>query len=177
MLPSARRQLGLLKSQGKLIPRESRLNLASGLVLSKLCYIMPIWGSAPAAHRRKAQVVVNAAARWAMGMPRKTKISNIMERAGWLSVVEQIRMTTLIQTWKTVHLRIPERIVDRMRITDNLLIEVDNPRLQFSKECMRWRSASEWNRLTDELRHTQTIAAFKRNIKRLIMSERIVEPD
>ena len=44
VLPSARRQLGLLKSQGKLIPQRSRLNLARGLVLSKLCYIMPVWG-------------------------------------------------------------------------------------------------------------------------------------
>ena len=44
ILPQARKQLGLLKSKGKLIPMSSRLNLARGLVLSKLAYIMPLWG-------------------------------------------------------------------------------------------------------------------------------------
>ena len=111
-------------------------------------------------------MLVNAAARWATGLPRKTRIAELMKRAGLLSVEEQIRMTTLVQTWKTVHLRIPERIVDRIEINEELLIEVENPRLQFSRECLRWRSATEWNKLTVELRQVQTIAAFKRQVKK-----------
>ena len=177
VLPAARKQLGLLKHQGKLIPRSSRLTLARGLVLSKLTYIMPLWGGAAPAHLRKVQVLINAAARWATGLPRRTRISTLMQKAGWLSVYEQIRMSTLVQAWKLVHLGIPARPLERLSITQDLEMEVQPPRLQFSNDCWRWRAAREWNRTPEELRHCLTIASFKRHIKKMILTQRPREPD
>ena len=50
VLPRVRRQLGLLKHQGNLIPKSCRINLARSLVLSKLCYLMPLWGGGHPQH-------------------------------------------------------------------------------------------------------------------------------
>ena len=177
VLPAARKQLGLLKHQGSLIPISSRLNLARSLILSKLTYMMPVWGGAKASHIRKAQVVMNAAARWATGLPRRTRVSTLMRRAGWLSVHEQIKMTTLTQTWKTIHLGIPLRVRQRMEVLDDLSIIVQEPRLLFSHDCLRWRSALEWNSLDESVRKVATVSAFKRQIKRLIIQQRPREPD
>ena len=123
ILPQVRKQLGLLKHQGKLIPRHCRLNLARGLVISKLCYIMPLWGGAAPANIKKAQVVMNSAARWATGLPKRTRITTLMARAG---------LSTMVQAWKLVYLKTPRRLLERTTITDDLKLEVQTPRLQFS---------------------------------------------
>ena len=177
ILPQARKQLGMLKSKGKLIPMSSRLNLARGLVLSKLAYIMPLWGGGAPAHIRRAQVLMNATARWATGMPRKTKIPDLMDKTGWLTIVEQIKLSTLVQAWKLVHHRLPHRILNRMNITQDLKIEVDNPRLQITAAGIRIRAAREWNQVPDELRYTLSIGSFKRQAKKMILLQRNREPD
>ena len=111
---------------------------------------------------------MNATARWATGMPRKTRIPDLMDRTGWLTIVEQIKLSTLVQAWKLVHLRLPHRILSRMNITQDLKIEVVNPRLQITAGGLRTRAAREWNLIPDELRYTLTIGSFKRQAKKLI---------
>ena len=85
LLTQVRKQLGRLKLHGTLIPESSRRNLARGLIASRLNYLQPLWGGAPEAYIRKAQVVLNSAARWATGLSKRTKISKLMalnQRAG-----------------------------------------------------------------------------------------------
>ena len=117
LLPGARRQLGMLRHQGKSIPMKSRATLARGLVLSRLYYLMPLWGGASRALVNKAQVLVNSAARWATGLGKKTRIATLMKEAGWLSVQEQVKMATLVQTWKLLYLKIPARLLERITVT------------------------------------------------------------
>ena len=104
LFPQVRRQIGLLRHKGKLIPLSSRNNLARGLILSKLNYLMPIWGGATKKYIRKAQVLVNNAARWVTGVTRKTKTRILMKTVGWFTVEEQIKIATAIFTWKLVHM-------------------------------------------------------------------------
>ena len=86
LLPNVRKCLGSLKHVGKMIPTGSRNILAKGLVTSKLSYLIGIWGGTTRNYRRRAQNVLNIAARWVTGLPRKTRISTLMESAGWLDV-------------------------------------------------------------------------------------------
>ena len=86
LFPQTRKQLGHLKYLGKLIPKSSRLNLARGLVLSHLNYMMPLWGGAGLTYINKAQTLLNSTARWCTGLPKRTKTSTLMERTGWLSI-------------------------------------------------------------------------------------------
>ena len=88
LLPQVRKQLGMLRHQGKLIPPKNRNNLAKGLILSRLSYLMPLWGGGGAteAYLRKAQVILNTAARWATGLDRRTKTTTLMKTAGWMTI-------------------------------------------------------------------------------------------
>ena len=115
-------------------------------------YLMPLWGGAPESHLRKAQVIQNAAARWCTGMGRRTKSTRLLDKTGWLSVVEQIRQATAVFTWKLVHLGKPRRLLDRFQINHDLSITMDQPRLLFMKNCLRWRAVSQWNDLPQSLR-------------------------
>ena len=44
LLPGVRKQVGQLKYLGRLVPLSSRMNLANGLILSRMTYLMPLWG-------------------------------------------------------------------------------------------------------------------------------------
>ena len=145
LLPAIRKQLGHLHHIGKLIPNSCRINLANVLILSRMSYLMPLWGGAPEKYLSKAQTVMNATARWATGLPRRTRISTLLEVTGWLSVREQARVATAVQVWKLVHYGKPQRLQERMTVLDDLTIQVQDPRLMFSHNHFRWRATREWN--------------------------------
>ena len=89
-LPSVRRQLGALQYLGNNIPMSCRKVLVTGLIQSRLNYLMPLWGSLTENHIIKLQTVWNKAARWATGLRKKTKISKLMKESRWLSIREII---------------------------------------------------------------------------------------
>ena len=177
LFPQVRKLLGQLRHIGKMIPRRSRLTLARGLVLSRLCYLMPLWGGAAKTHIGKAQIIMNAAARWATGLGKRTRVRKLMEETGWLTIEEQIRMSTAVLSWKLVHLKKPERMRERMLVTEDYKLMVEDPRLQFVEDCFRWRASRQWNQLSDEMRQLNSVSAFKRRLRQLILTERARLPD
>ena len=96
LLPQCRSLLGLLRHRSNLIPRSARRNLVNGLLLSKLRYLMPLWGSVSESLLNKAQILLNTAARWITGLGRKTKIRTLMEAAGWTTIREQVRLSIAV---------------------------------------------------------------------------------
>ena len=125
---------------------------------------------------KKAQVILNSAARWCTGLGRRTRTNQLMAKTGWLSIKEQVKISTLVFTWKLVHFGKPRRLLERMTLTQDLEIQVEIPRLKFSEQCLRWRAANLWNGIPGILRHITTIASFKRQIRRLVLSERTWDP-
>ena len=71
LLPTLRRNLGALQHLGKKIPLGCRKIMATGLIMSRLIYLMPLWGSSTDNYLRKAQIVWNKTARWTTGLRRR----------------------------------------------------------------------------------------------------------
>ena len=117
-----------------------------------MSYLLPLWGGASETLLRKAQIVVNTAARWVTGLGRRTRIDRLMKIVGWLSVKEQVKLATLVQTWRLVHMSKPQRIKDKLEVTEDFRLRTQGPRLQFSRTCFRWRAVEEWNELQQEHR-------------------------
>ena len=176
MLPAARKQLGLLRHLGNKIPRRTRNNLARGLILSRLNYLMPLWGGASDTLINKVQILLNTTARWVSGCGRRTRVSKLMETVGWYNIREQIQISTALQSWKVVHWDRPLRIRDRWTVSEDRLITLPGPRLQLSMGCFRWRAASQWNHLPSRLRDENSISSFKRMLKRHVLDGRDLDP-
>ena len=180
LLPQVRRQLGHLRHQGRLIPKASRRNLVQGLIVSRLSYLLPLWGGATESYLRRAQVVLNTAARWSTGLGKRTRIQTLMEAAGLMSIKEQTKISTAVLTWKIVHLSKPMRLKEKMTVTQDFMIETTVPRLEFSTNCFRWRATQQWNDMSSEMRQEQSLIAFKRQYRRKVLDERCqgtLEPD
>ena len=73
LFPSLRRLLGALQHQGNKIPFSCRRTLAAGLIHSRLIYLLPLWGSVSNNMLRKAQTILNKAARWTSGNGKEDK--------------------------------------------------------------------------------------------------------
>ena len=111
-------------------------------------YLMPLWGGVTNKYLRKAQVIINTAARWVTGLTRRTKTTELMKAVGWFTVTEQVKIVTSIFTWKLVHRSKPARLLEIITVLDDFSLQVNEPRLQFSKLSYRWRAGEQWNSYT-----------------------------
>ena len=149
-----------------------RKNLAQGLILSHLTYLLPLWEGASQSLVNKVQIVLNVAARWATGLGKRTRVHDLMQAAGWLSIKEQIMTTTTISTWKAVHLGKPPRLAHKLVIKEGMRLEIPPPILLFTRSRYKWRAVDQWNSLELDLRQEPSISRFKRIIKTLVLQNR-----
>ena len=172
LLPKLRKQLGLLKFIGKEMTFQGRKLLANGLILSRLCYIMPIWGGTPHKYRKKLQIVLNNTARWVSNSSKRTSKSKLMKTLGWLDINELIEYQSLNTMWKLVHLRKPESMFENISVDNNFIIETSEPRLINTSTSFRWRTTLLWNELPQEIRMIASLPRFKNKIKLWIINRR-----
>ena len=91
VLPEARRKLGALQTLKTKLPQQSRLQLATSLVISKLVYLIPLWGGgATQKYVNNAKILMNKAARFVTNLPKRTRIRTLLDKCNWLSVREMI---------------------------------------------------------------------------------------
>ena len=122
-------------------------------------------------------MILNATARWVTGEGKRTKISRLMELTGWLTIKEQVEVSTALLTWKMIHLNRPERPRGRLSLNDHLEIQVEPPRLLLTEEAYRWRSAREWNKIPLNIRQMENANCFKKNLKKWILQRRTTPGD
>ena len=177
VLPAIRKQIGALKQLGAQIPKQSRKAIAEGLIQSKFNYLIAQWGGATKNLMKAAQRLQNKAARWVTCSSRRTRTRKLLKDTGWLSILEMTKYHTLVQLWKIIRLQKPLIMTELFTTTNEDLITTTIPRLQFTKQGFRWRSADTWNLLPGEIRSIQNLPKFKRQVKNWIKSLRNPEPD
>ena len=177
LLPAARRMLGSLKHQGANIPKACRKLLASTMVMSKLTYLMPIWGGTTPNNIRQAQILQNSTARWVTGMKRRTRIKDLISACGWLTIRETIEQHTVVMMWKMLHQNTPKHLSRKLVREEDFKIRQEGSRLQFTERSLLQRGTKHWNTLPLDLREISTLSIFKRRLKNWIRSRRDQEPD
>ena len=177
LLPTLKKQLGALQHLGKKVPLRCRKLIATGLILSKMTYLIPLWGSSTKNYMRKAQAVWNKTARWTTGLNRRTRTKELMVQNNWLTVQEMVRYHSTVLMWKTIYNRKPRHIFNKLDIDENYKIDQNESRLQFTRRGYRHRTTTHWNEMTEDLRTNQSIASFKKSLKSWIIDRRNQEPD
>ena len=178
VLPEARRKLGALYTLRKVLPQESRLQLATNLIISKLVYLVPLWGGATFNYLRKAQILMNRAARFVTCLPKKTRIRTLLEKCNWLDVIEMTTYHSLLQVWKIIRTGKPEYLRRRITVQPDNTISTTKPRLQFTATCFRWRTTDQWNSLPEDIRGLLNFKPFKQQLRKWILDQRLpIIPD
>ena len=173
--PKIRRQLGAMKMLANQLPRGSKKLLMEGFLISKMQYLLTLWGSVTS-HKSTAQRILNKMARWVTGCNKNTRISSLMEQVGWKTIQEMEFSQSLGIMWKIVHHGIPARLNERIVVEDDLHLTTRASRIQFTDSSFLTRNVKLWNSLEPDTRGAGTLSKFKRLIKEWIAAKR-VEPD
>ena len=112
LLPAVRKQLGVLSSLRQSLSLKAKLQLANSFIISRLNYIVCLWGNTTTNQIRKAQVCLNAAARFVLTARKSTKQSELMSRCNWLSIEELIEFHSLLQLWKLLRWKVPQSLTE-----------------------------------------------------------------
>ena len=166
ILPAVRRQIGMISRLASNMGFKARLHLTNSLVISRLSYMICIWGNTTPNYITRAQIVLNMAARVVTQKDKFTSQKTLMNECGWLNIRELTMYHSLTQLWKTVWWHIPGHLDDRISITDdNNTLMTSKPRLQITMNGYRQQSVKNWNLLPAQLRTEKNISRFKKGVK------------
>ena len=124
VLKTLRSTIGALTHISKNMNVKCRLLLANGLFISKLLYLLPMWGGLTYRDSKKIQVLLNKCARMVLGKKRKTRTRELMTSCGWLYYKELVDYHSLVQLFKIINLGTPKNLKDSFKILDNKRIDI-----------------------------------------------------
>ena len=177
VLPAVRRQLGALSSLKNVLSFKAKLQLTNALLISRLTYLICIWGNTTNNVVKKAQVVQNMAARFVTGCRRSTNQKILMSRCSWLNIAELTEYYYILQFWKTLRWDKPVYLRDRLQEEDGDYISTDIPCLQITAGAFRAKMTHRWNALPLHLRTEHFISRFKTGLKNLILDKRLSDDE
>ena len=176
LIKDLRKTLGGLKHLSRQLPLNCRRKLVTGLMQSKAAYLSAVWGGATSNHMRKLQTVMNSAARFSSGLPKRTRASTLMASNGWLSIRELATYHTALAMHNMVWKKAPLSLYKKISLDNDFRISTNRPRLQITEAGLRWRGTKLWNSLELDIRSQQNKVKFKKAVKTLIISRRDTAP-
>ena len=173
LLPALRRQIGMLTRIGQNLSKRARLNIVNGFIMSRLSYMICIWGNTNDSQVRKVQTLQNSAARLVSKLPRRTRQKDLLESCGWLNIKNLTEYHSLCQLWKTIRWNAPSYLKDKLEIMEEDKIRTGPPRLLITSLSYRWNTVDKWNSLPEELRTEPTIKRFKLKLKKWLKDRNV----
>ena len=164
----------------------TRLMVANGIVISKLCYLIQLWGGCEGYLLHALQVVQNRAARVVTGCSWFTPTRKLLASCNWLSVKQLVEFQTLAMTHKIIMSDSPYYLSKRFS-TDytyktrqattgsiRRLSTPNNPHI-FSYSSFTHRATRGSNNLPPQIRSAQTMSLFKSKLKKWVKANIPIE--
>ena len=101
-----------LKKISRVADFKTRKMLADGLFMSKLIYLIPLWGGCEKFLIKSLQVVQNKAARAVAKVGIYTPVQTLLRQCNWLSVHQLVFYHTTILLFKTIQNKNPKYLYD-----------------------------------------------------------------
>ena len=166
---------------------KTRKMVMNGLFISRLAYLMPLWGGCQKFQIRALQLMQNRAARYVTRNDVYTPVKTLLIQCGWLSVYQMIFYHTIVLFYKTkkysaptVRLNMPNAYHfynTRAKSMGNYRVfsEIKTPS-DIALRSYRWRSVQSWNILPYEIKSIKNDVQFKKSLKVWIMGNIDIYP-
>ena len=171
LLPEIRRKLGAIKHLGIQIPKTTKMKLINGFVISRLMYLLPIWGGTPDKFMNRVQTLMNKAARHVNNMGRMSPTEGLIKSCKWLQARNMVKLQSLVLMWKVVWMKSPLSMSRKITIDNDMYLSTTPARLQGTQQSFRWRTVVEWNRLPAEIRDLQSLQTFRRQVRKWLADQ------
>ena len=164
----------------------TKLMVANGIVMSKVCYLVQLWGGCEGYLLHSLQVQLNKAARHVTGMSHFTPTRRLMKKCGWLTVKQLVKYHTIIMVHKTLMTNKPMYMNSRLRTEHSYrtrmggsggvrLDETYRYKTDLPMKSFRYRGSHEYNAIPADIRGTRSLDTFKIKLKKWIISN--ISPD
>ena len=172
LVKTLRSVLGVLTHISCNLPQKSRLLLANGLFISRLLYLLPMWGGLPWRDTKKIQIQMNKCARVVLNKNRKTRTRSLMTGCGWLYFCELVTYHSLVQMYKIIKFEQPVNLRRMFTLSQNGRVQSVPGRLKISRDSFKWRTVCAWNGLPEYLIMTTKLSLFKKLLRKHIIDGR-----
>ena len=166
---------GLLKI-GSRAPMSTRLMVANGIFMSKLVYLIQLWGNSDKCQLKAIQILQNRAARVVTGKSWWTPVRGLLQDCKWLSVKQLVFYHTALQTHKILTSGRPVYFKQKMNTVHPYRTrqatggsiwrgEEDLTGASFSS-----RAAQSYNSLPASIRGSRTLNTFKYKLRKWVVT-------
>ena len=114
LVKALNKRLGALMKIQKRISFKSRKQIANGIFMSKLIYLMPVWSGCEEYLVRALQVIQNKAARSVAKLSYFTPTKNILKACGWFSVRQLMAYHSLLLLHKVLVYKTPRYMHEKV---------------------------------------------------------------
>ena len=179
LIKSLTTRLNALKKICRYSNFKTRLMIANGVFISKLIYLIPLWGGACRYLLKMLQVIQNKAARYVTRSSWSTSTRDLLRQCNWLSVTQLSAYHSLVMTHKTMLSQQPKYLHDKFgsqypcntRLAASSKIRIDasfNAELSLAHSSFRWRASKLYNELPLEIRSETKMIRFKATLKKWV---------
>ena len=153
---------------------KTRKMIAEGIIISKIIYVITVYGSCSEYLLSCLQIVQNTAARCVTRLRWNTQVSVLLLQCGWLSVRQMVFFHTMVQVFKTRLERKPVYLYDKLSksfsyrtrlASENGIRETETIKSDLRKKGFVHRSTQQWNNLPLNLKNLETLKKFKTELK------------
>ena len=153
---------------------KTRKSLADGIVMSKLIYLIQLWGGCSGYLLDFLQVLQNRAARLVTRLRWYTPVSPLLKQCGWLSVRQLVHYHSLLLAFKMIQEKKPAYFVDKFSFnfpyrtrlaSDSALRTIDTIKSDPRKFGFVHRTTQDWNKLPLDLKMETSLGKFKQKLK------------
>ena len=178
-MKSLNMRLGAIRKVRNLTNFKNRKMIAEGGFMSKLSYLIALWGGCGKVLKQSLQRIQNKAAQAVTGNDWSVSSKENLKQCGWMSVSQLAFYHSVLQVYKTRQSRQPRYLYRmhnswaypyRTRQAENSLVRVlSKPKLEITRDSFRWRAANCYNQLPTEIRASSKVERFKKLVKSWIM--------
>ena len=142
------------------------------IFMSKLCYIITLWGGCDGYLMSALQIVQNKVMRSVCRKGKRYPVKLMLKEMNWMSVRQVAFFQSVMQVRKVLNTKQPAYLYDRLvggnrlryarRLVPGEELRVGGkPRLHLIESSWRWRADQQWAQLPRELKTVNKVPAFR----------------
>ena len=177
LIRSLSTRIGALKIIGRVASFKNRKLIANGIFLSKLSYLIALWGGCNLELLKSLQILQNKAARIVTKLEWSTPTAVQLSQCGWMSVHQLVVYHSVVMVFKVLQTKQPKPLFNMFPTEYNYntsqarsqsIKQMGHPTLDLWEDSFRWRAARSFNLLPASIKSLQSSEIFKLEAKKWI---------
>ena len=172
--------IGLLWRNRHMLPKCSKILFYNSFILTKIDYCLPIWGNAAQVHLDKIWRLQKRAIRIIHNVSLDAPTESLFKELHCLNIYQRYFYQICVTTYVMLNtIDSPLRNLVTLQPTarynlrsdnDNFMLKIPFPHKEIFKSSLSYACASNWNKLPNIIRSSQSLIAFKCSCKKYAIS-------